>query len=106
MPWQRRAAALALGALSGASSIGCGEEVYVKAVDLRFEPSRVALKAGETVTWTNTGQTTHNVKGPGFFSNAMEPGSRYSFRFEKAGTFGYLCTFHPATMRGRVMVED
>lgn len=108
-PSRRQTARLAagLGLLStGASGLGCGGGATVDAVDLRFEPPTIAVERGEKVTWVNAGRTTHNMRGPGFFSKAMEPGSRYELRFEKAGTFRYVCTFHPDTMRGRVIVAD
>ena len=45
------------------------------------------------------------MKRPGFFSTrAMDPGQSYSHRFIKPGTYGYLCTLHPALMKGVVVV--
>jgi plastocyanin len=88
---------------------GCGEEERsgtVDAADFRFEPATKTIKAGDTVEWQNTGSTGHTVKGPGFFSRAMDPGGRYSHRFTRAGDYDYVCTLHPSQMRGRVVVEE
>ena len=99
----RRAAPLIVIAL-----IGCGSEdkdtPSVDAVDFAFEEPEITVKAGTTVTWTNTGSTPHTVKGDGFFSKAIDPGKTYRFRFESAGTFDYVCTLH-ADMEGTVKVQ-
>ena len=79
--------------------------VTVDAFDFGFEPNAATISAGDTVTWENTGETTHNVKGQGFFSDGMEPGDTFEHAFEKAGTYDYLCTLHPDTMSGTVVVE-
>jgi plastocyanin len=102
-------AALAL----SAASAGCGSSSskssgsQVKVADFSFSPKTIQVKPGTTVTWTNQGQTEHTVKGPGFFSaKALAHGAKYSFRFSKPGRFPYLCTLHPALMRGTVIVKS
>jgi plastocyanin len=55
-------------------------------------------------TWTTPAGGAHG-EGPGFFSTrAMDPGQSYSHRFIKPGSYGYLCTLHPALMKGVVVV--
>jgi plastocyanin len=73
-------------------------------VDLAFKPRALTIKRGQTVTFRNRGKVTHNAKGPGFFSRVVEPGHSYSHKFEKAGTFEYVCTFHPG-MEGTLTVR-
>jgi plastocyanin len=73
-------------------------------VDLRFEPRALSVKRGETVTFRNRGKVTHNAKGRGFFSRVVEPGAAYRHKFERAGTYDYVCTFHPG-MDGTLTVE-
>jgi plastocyanin len=98
--------------LAGVAGTGCGGSsnsggggAAVRAGDFFFAPKELHVKAGQAVTWTNAGQTIHTVKGPGFFSQAIDPGKRYSYRFARAGRFAYLCTLHPAQMRGTVVVK-
>jgi plastocyanin len=101
-------AALALSAASlgcGSSNKGSESATDVTVADFSFTPNVRGISAGQTVTWTNQGQTTHNVKGSGFFSKALDPGQKYSFRFSKPGRFPYLCTLHPTQMRGTVVVK-
>jgi plastocyanin len=77
----------------------------VSMVDFGFVPKRTTVKVGETVTWTNDGQTEHTVKGKGFFSSkALAHGQKFSHRFARAGRFDYICTLHPTLMRGTVVV--
>ncbi|MEA2444584.1 MAG: hypothetical protein QOJ12_1876 [Thermoleophilales bacterium] len=90
---------------------GCGGEgdaqsaSTVDAADFRFEPATRRIKAGDTVEWHNSGRTAHTVKGPGFFSRAVDPGGRYSHRFTRPGDYDYVCTLHPGQMRARIVVD-
>jgi plastocyanin len=76
----------------------------VTAVDFAFEPDTTEIEAGDAVTWTNDGATIHNVKGKGFFSEAIDPGESYQHTFTKPGTYEYLCNLHPDQMRATVEV--
>ena len=77
----------------------------MEAVDFAFEPREVAIDAGATVSWTNTGSEIHNVKGRAFFSGALGPGETFEQRFRKPGRYRFVCTLHPTTMRGVVEVR-
>lgn len=87
---------------STAEAAGAGE---VAAFDFGFDPNTTTISAGESLTWENTGETTHNVKGRGFFSDGLEPGDTFEHDFAEAGVYDYLCTLHPDTMQGTVVVE-
>ena len=71
--------------------------------DFEFSPTEVDAKAGDTVTWENEGEETHTVKGDGFFSRAMNTGDTFEHKFDKKGSYDYVCTLHPQ-MRGTVVV--
>ncbi len=92
-------------ALGRTGEAGAQSAVKVKMVDSLFKPKAVAVKRGTTVKWKNAGQLDHNVKGSGFASKTVAPGGGYAFRFSKAGTYKYLCTIHPTTMKGTVSVS-
>jgi plastocyanin len=92
---------------------GCGSssskpkspQTSVAVADFSFTPKTIAIKVGQTVTWTNQGQVEHTVKGPGFFTrHALAHGQKFSHTFTKPGRFNYLCTLHPTLMRGTVTV--
>ena len=76
----------------------------VDMVDLAFEPRALTIKRGQRVTFRNRGKVTHNAKGKTFFSRVVEPGGSYRHTFNRAGTFEYLCTFHPG-MEGKLTVR-
>jgi plastocyanin len=72
-----------------------------------FEPAQATIASGETVTWTNNDAVSRQViaDGGAFSSPPIAPGSTYSFRFTRAGTFAY----HERTktsMKGAVVVRN
>jgi plastocyanin len=106
----KRLLSVALGALfMSVPGLACGSggssSITVQAYDFGFRAPKISVTGGTTVIWTNTGKTAHTVKGPGFFSQAIDPGQSYSFHFTKPGAYKYLCTLHPTLMRGTVLVK-
>jgi len=79
-------------------------EVLIK--DFMFVPTTLTVKAGTTVTWANKDEEPHTVfSDSGLFrSNAMDTGEAFSFKFDKPGTYHFLCTIHPR-MVGTIIVE-
>ncbi|MDD5370458.1 MAG: cupredoxin domain-containing protein [Anaerolineaceae bacterium] len=73
----------------------------------RFDPVTIQVKVGETVTWTNKDNFTHDVHLLGdinWKSPALRPGDATSYTFTKAGNFPYVCDFHSQDMKGEVIV--
>lgn len=76
--------------------------------DLKFQPSSATLKVGDVVQWTNTGIAIHNVT----FDNQQVPssdtqngGDKFELKFNKPGTYHYVCTFHVSVgMQGTITV--
>jgi plastocyanin len=69
--------------------------------------STVTIRAGDTVTWENRGQVTHNaVADDGSWrSGNLRPGQSYSRRFDSPGEYAYICSLHTAEeMTGKVIV--
>ena len=71
----------------------------------RFDPDRVEIKAGDTVTWTNEDNFTHTVRVDGQDDHKVERGHSVSITFDKPGTYKYECTLHSMDMKGEVVVE-
>ena len=71
-----------------------------------FAPMTLTVKAGSTVTWTNMDQEPHTVVSQtGLFSSgALDTSGSFSFKFDKPGTYNYVCTIHPR-MVGTIVVE-
>jgi plastocyanin len=79
-------------------------QVVIK--DFMFMPATLTVKAGTTVTWANKDEEPHTVfSDTGLFrSGAMDTGEVFSFKFDKPGTYHFVCTIHPR-MVGTVVVE-
>jgi len=84
---------------------GEGKVVEVAIQDFAFEPASVTISTGDTVRWTNMGQTAHTATGPTFDSGTLEPRESYEFLFTDPGVYNYNCSIHPS-MEGTVTVEE
>ena len=64
--------------------------------DDRFDPGSFTVAPGTTVTWVNKGANTHSVAAMGgaFQSVSLKPGESFSYRFDEAGTYQYMCKQH------------
>lgn len=96
---------------SGDAASDDAEAVETNEVDLprsyKFAPERIAVAAGEEVTWTNSDQFTHNVvllEPERVEVGTMAPGEAVSHTFGQPGTYAYQCTLHPRDMNGEVVV--
>ncbi len=69
--------------------------VVIKNFD--FSPMLLTVKPGATVTWKNLDGEPHTVtSADGLFrSGALDTNETYSFRFNRPGTYKYVCTIHP-----------
>jgi plastocyanin len=76
----------------------------VRIGDIFFRPKTLKVKKGATVRWNWTGKLRHNVTFTrlGAHSPTQRHGS-YSLRFNKKGTYHYLCTVHGIT--GTIVVS-
>jgi len=61
-----------------------------------FGPAALTVKPGATVTFENHDGMAHNVVGVGglFRSKALDTDDKFSFVFDKPGTFKYFCSIH------------
>lgn len=91
---------------------GGGDPVETTSVtigDRFFNPASNAVSSGATVTWTWTGNESHNVT---FASSAVSAPSatQTTGTFQvtmptAAGEYAYQCTIHPTQMNGTVTVQ-
>jgi plastocyanin len=83
--------------------------VGVHVYEYGFEPSRLVIKAGQTVVWQNIGKELHNIApvtpaGERVFRSAEVRGTTRHL-FPTAGTFPYHCSIH-GQMRGVIVVRE
>jgi len=83
------------------------QQASVKIQDFQFTPSKVTIKVGGTVTWTNNGPSTHTVTADdgSFDSGQLQKGKMFSQTFDSTGTFSYHCSIH-SSMKAQVVVEE
>ena len=80
----------------------------VRMVNFGFQPRLVTISAGDTILWTNTTSTSHNVVSSNsawatspFF---VSPGT-FSVTFTNPGSYGYYCAPHRSSMNGVITVQ-
>jgi plastocyanin len=86
-----------------------------------FQPQKVKVASGNSVTWTNQAGVTHTITrctpsacfgrhggtgtDTGFGDPGLSNGQQYTFPFHGAGTYVYYCAIHGyAVMHGKVTV--
>lgn len=89
------------------ASSSSGNSVSVDMKNFTFSPQSLTVKVGTTVTWTNMDSAGHDVKAAdgSWGSDTLNNGQSYSHLFDKAGTYPYVCTFHPK-MVGTITVTQ
>jgi len=62
-----------------------------------YKPIRAKVKAGTTVTWTNTGKLPHSATAVdgSWTTGEIAPGASATVKFDKPGTYTYRCADHP-----------
>lgn len=87
------------------SAAGSGPVISIEGAH-SLNPSDETIKAGDSVTWTNNGTSTHQIAfatGPkcGF----QIAGKSVSIQFANPGTYSYICSIHPTYMKGTITVQ-
>ena len=100
------AIALVVPSASAEEPLGTTETHRVRMVDGNtFRPGRITIARGDRVRWVNRASVTHTTtSNGGLWNETLQPGERFSRRFRRAGTFGYMCTIH-AGMTGTIVVR-
>lgn len=108
------AAAVAAGGVAGtgvAATTGSSSRP-IKAQIKGFAPKTVTVKRGAVVHWRNADKQHHNavalskIRGRSAFSSGAP--TKGNFRAKapaKAGAYRYICSVHPLTMKGTLLVK-
>ena len=91
---------------TAAAERGGGSTVAVDIEDYEFLPAELKIAAGTTVTWTNIGGVPHTAtaEDESFDTGVLGNGESGSYTFEEPGTYPYICTLHPSSMKATVVV--
>jgi plastocyanin len=88
-----------------------GQQTPAKAADVKidnfsFGPAAVTVPVGTTITWTNHDDIPHTVVSTDgvFKSKVLDTDEKFSFTFDKPGSYAYFCSIHPK-MTGKVVVQ-
>lgn len=72
--------------------------------NFKFTPPTINVPVGGSVVWTNNDTQQHTATSSGNFdAGAIQPGGSATVAFPTAGSFTYICSFHPF-MTGTVVV--
>ncbi len=89
-----------------AQTAPAGKVVEVKVDNFSFSPQTITIAPGTTVVWTNRDDIPHTVVSDDkvFKSKVLDTDEKFSFTFDKAGSFPYFCSIHPK-MTGKVIFQ-
>ena len=78
----------------------------IKIDNFTFGPGNLTVAKGTAVTWTNQDDIPHSIvlTQLGVHSKALDTDKDFTYQFNKAGTYTYICGLHPA-MHGQVIVK-
>lgn len=103
------AGAVALALVTGGGSARAAQHTAeVNVISNAFQPAAVTINVGGTVTWRVTGglHTVTSTDPAGLFdSGDMNAGKTFQFKFDRPGTYTYVCENHPNAMKATVIVQ-
>jgi plastocyanin len=98
----------AIGVAAGAATPDAVMPDTVMIENFAFGPTPLAVAAGTKITWDNKDEEPHTVVsadgGKTFKSEALDTDDKFSFTFDKPGTYKYFCSIHPH-MVGTIVVN-
>jgi plastocyanin len=86
-------------------ALAASSETRLTIDNFTFKPDAVTIPAGTRIVWVNDDDIPHSiVETTGkFHSPALDTEDKFSFTFDKAGSYEYFCGLHPH-MKGKVVV--
>lgn len=96
------ASAAEVAAPGGKSSAGPTISIH----EFMFSPTSMTVTAGTTVHWKNLDPEPHTIRSVDatFKSDALDQDDSFAFKFDKPGTYRYVCSIHPQ-MLGTIVVK-
>jgi len=100
----KHAAAIAAVLLCGASPSPQPPAATIHMLGSQFSPASASVHAGDTVLFDNDDALDHTVTGDSLNSGNIAAGKSWTYTFNTAGTYKYVCTYH-AWMKGAITVS-
>ena len=90
----------------GANTMAAAADTSVNIKDFAFAPTATTVTVGTTVHWKNLDGEPHTVRSidATFRSDPLDQNDSYSVKFDKPGTYKYVCSIHPQ-MVGTIVVK-
>ena len=86
--------------------------VGIQTNNLNFEPATITVVIGKnnTISWVDQDSIPHTVTSlagapSSFDSGTLRQGNIFTHTFSVPGTYTYDCSFHPAWMKGTIIVK-
>ena len=107
MPSLVAASFCALPAAPAASAPDASSQATISIHEFMFAPMSLTVTAGTTVHWKNLDGEPHTVRGvdANFRSDPLDQNDSFAFKFDKPGTYRYVCSIHPQ-MLGTIVVTS
>ncbi len=91
--------------LAGRVTAHVAGDPRVTVADFHFSPATTTIHAGDTISWSNNGPSSHTAtaRGGAFDTGMLKKGQSASHTFTQPGTFTYFCQIH-TFMHGTIVV--
>jgi plastocyanin len=98
-------AAASVAALPSGSALPAEQMHAIAMKGVAFAPATITAKVGDTLEWDNGDIVAHTATSKeGGFDVNVPPGRKGSTVVKAAGTFDYICRYHP-NMKGQIIAE-
>jgi plastocyanin len=105
-------ATVGFGTMAGRGVHGLSQKDSAAATEIKidnfaFAPGAVTVARATTIQWVNRDDIPHTVVSVDkstFKSKALDTDDKFSYPFQKPGTYTYLCSLHPK-MTAKIVVQ-
>jgi plastocyanin len=89
-----------------ATTVAAADATTISIREFMFAPTSMTVAVGTTVKWQNLDGEPHTVRSvdTSFSSNPLDQNDSFTFKFDKPGTYRYVCSIHPQ-MVGTIVVK-
>ena len=93
-------------ATTTATTVAAADATTISIREFMFAPTSMTVAVGTTVKWQNLDGEPHTVRSvdTSFSSNPLDQNDSFTFKFDKPGTYKYVCSIHPQ-MVGTIVVK-